>query len=143
MNGWRTFIYYPITIISHLSLRGQRERKKINTQIKPIERFIAAVIIVAFCFLDSGKLSGAECIKLVIFLVSVLSILVLAPVLKSAKAGPFEVILRETEGMMIKPKPAEEYKYPKVVSPSRIEFSRDTEGKPMKLEVVESSDLKR
>ena len=123
MNGWGTFIYYLITIMSHLSLRGQRERKKINTQIKAFGMFIAAVIIFVACCLDNGKLAGAEFVALIVFLMGLLTATIL-----------FQESKCSTGGFHFK------------VGPSGIEFSRDTEGKLMKpkpADPITSLDLKR
>ena len=66
--------------------------------------FIAAMIIVACCFLDNGKLSGAEFTAFVIPLFELLVVVILVPILKSAKLGPLKLeFLTNTEGKPITP----------------------------------------
>ena len=69
--------------------------------------FIVAIIIAAhYLLLCYDKLSGAEFTAFVTLLLALLIITVLAPVLKSAKAGPFEFnFLHDPEGGIIKPEP--------------------------------------
>ena len=75
------------------------------------------VINSTYNLLNYDKLSGAEFVAFIVFLMSLLAVMVLLPESKYFKVGP-----------------------------SGFEFSRDTEGKPMKpkfTELVQSSEFKR
>ena len=85
--------------------------------------FIVAVVIFVVCCLANGKLSGAEFVALIVFLMSLLTATIL-----------FQESECSTGGFHFK------------VGPSGIEFSRDTEGKPMKpksAELIPSQEFNR
>ena len=102
----------PTHINAQLNLRELEKIPEIPYRIPiwllyGVPLFIAAIIIAAHCsLLLYNKLSGAEFTAFITLLVSLLIIAVLAPVLKSAKAGPLELnFLRETEGKPMNPEP--------------------------------------
>jgi len=92
---------------AHYNLRRIREQPEVQ-HIMPkqipqeVPVFIAIVILIAHGLLYYNKLSGAEFTAFVILLLSLLIVVILVPVLKSAKAGPLKLeLLANTEGTPI------------------------------------------
>ena len=92
---------------AHYNLRRLGEQPEMRyimpTQIQyGVPVFIAAAIIAAHRLLYDNKLSGAEFTAFVILLLALLIVVILVPVLKSAKAGPLKLeLLTNTEGKPI------------------------------------------
>ena len=104
---------------AHHNLRALKKKSetKILTLPRGLVAAIISVIISSYYLFYYDRLSGAEFVALIVFFISLLTVIVLLPESKYFKVGPSGIeFSRETEGKPIKPKPSE--------SMPSIEFKR-------------------
>ena len=107
---------------AHHNLRVLKKMSEAKYKIPALPQYglifvIIYVINSTYNLLNCDKISGAEFVAFIVFLMSLLAVMILLPESKYFKVGP-----------------------------SGFEFSRDTEGKPMKpksAELVQSFEFKR